>query len=438
MGKIFNMSQPEIKKLEIVKKVIEKRIYQREGAEILGIGLRHMQRLIENYRKHGVDGLISKQRGNKSNRELPQELKDLALSLIKKYYYDFKPTFATEKLNEIHKLSISKETVRKLMIEHELWIPRKQCTTRAYQPRYRRACIGELIQIDGSPHHWFENDDRQYSLLLAIDDATSKIMAAHFAPSESTLSYFKLLDNYIKDHGKPIAFYSDKHGIFRVNHKNRDQEINHLTQFGRALTELNIDIICANSPQAKGKVERAYSTLQERLPKEFRLRNIKDIDAANTFLPAYIEEYNRRFGKPAYNDKDMHRELLSHEKLDNIICWKEDRSVSQNLTFQYNKVLYLIDDNVDNRQLKGKRVTVHDFHDGHIELFCNNKPIEFTLFYDKLGELNSGEVVDNKRLDVVLEFAKKQQKKRQQQRSQRCPSQKHLGKNNPRINKKAG
>ncbi|WP_175759622.1 ISNCY family transposase, partial [Burkholderia ambifaria] len=197
------------------------------------------------------------------------------------------PTLACEKLRECHGIDLAAETVRTLMMASGLWIPRKQRPPKVYQPRNRRACLGELIQIDGSDHRWFEDRAPACTLLVFIDDATGRLMTLHFTANESTFSYFEALSKYLDSHGKPIAFYSDKASVFYVK-KRSETAGKGVTQFGRALYELNIDAFCANTSQAKGRVERANLTLQDRLVKELRLRGISTREAANAYAPSFI------------------------------------------------------------------------------------------------------------------------------------------------------
>jgi hypothetical protein len=203
--------------------------------------------------------LIHKARGRAANYQLSAGIRDYALELISQSYRDFGPTLAAEVLLEKHGLQVSRETLRKWMVEAGLWLSRRQRRT-FHQPRLRRECHGELIQIDGSEHRWFEERGAPCTLLVFIDDATSKIMQLRFVPSESTDSYFEILRGYLDVHGCPLAFYSDKHSVFRIN-KPEAKGGQGMTQFGRALAELNIEILCANSSQAKGRVERANRTL---------------------------------------------------------------------------------------------------------------------------------------------------------------------------------
>ncbi len=212
--------------------------------------------------------------------------------LIRTQYGDFGPTLAAEKLHERHEHRLSAETLRQWMIADGLWQPKSRKRARIHPRRPRRPCRGELVQIDGSPHDWFEGRGPRCTLIVFIDDAAGELMALRFAPAETTWAYMQTLQAYLNQHGRPVALYSDKHSIFRINHPEHEGE---LTQFSRALKTLDIAPIHANTPQAKGRVERANQTLQDRLVKEMRLRAISDIDTANTFLPAFIEHYNQRF-----------------------------------------------------------------------------------------------------------------------------------------------
>ena len=425
MGTFITMSKKELSRLEIIQKVTEKRLTQVQAATILGISARQVHRLVKSFEQDGPEGLISKHRGKPSNYQLPDEIKQTAIRIISEQYHDFGPTLAAEKLLEIHRISLSVETIRKLMVKAGLWKTRAQRRKRAYQPRYRRECYGELIQIDGSDHAWFEDRAPKCTLLVYIDDATSRLMALRFVQSESTFTYFETTKQYLLEHGKPVTFYSDKHSVFRTNKKG-ELGGDGVTQFGRALEDLNIDIICAETCQAKGRVERANKTLQDRLVKELRLQKISTIDAANAFMHTFIKDHNRRFGKAPLNNHNTHRPLQSHELLDEIFCWQEERTLSNNLTLQYNKIVYLIEDSVETRKLMRKRVTVHDFHDGSIKIKHQNKELPYST-YDRLQRVDQGKITDNKRLGTVLSLIKIKQDIRDEKRSASCPARQHLG-----------
>ena len=344
MDKILQMSSKELSRLAVMQKLEEKRMRQKQAARILGLSVRQVKRLLRAYRDHGAQGLVSKRRGRPSNNRLPEETTRQALSLLKGKYKGFGPTLACEKLVEIEGLQISVESVRQLMITEDLWKPRKARKVAVHQMRSRRACFGELVQIDGSPHDWFEGRAPACSLLVFIDDATGRLGQLSFVKSESFFSYAQATRAYFERHGKPFAFYSDKHGIFRVNQP-ASGTTDALTQFGRAMQQLDIQIICAHTPQAKGRVERAIQTLQDRLPKELRLRNISSWQDGNAFLPEFIHDFNQRFAVQPRSDLDAHRSLSTQDDLDRILTWQETRILSKNLTLQFRKTVYQIQTN---------------------------------------------------------------------------------------------
>jgi len=231
-----------------------------DACALIGLRRRQVFRLLRDLKQDGATSLLSKRRGKASNHRLPAEVRALALSLIRERYSDFGPTFAAEKLAELHGCPVSRETLRGWMIADGLWIDRRHRLGSPHQPRRRRECVGELMQIGGSEHAWFEDRGETCTLLAFADDATSRLMQMRFVASESTFDYFRTIRVYLETHGKPVALYSDKHGSFRVTAKDAVGG-DRITQFGRALIDLNIDFICANSPQAKGRIERAFGTL---------------------------------------------------------------------------------------------------------------------------------------------------------------------------------
>ena len=268
------MSERDLRRIDVLSEVLAERRTVVSAAAVLALSVRQTHRLLIAYRDGGGGSLVHKARGRSSNNRVNPGIQQYAIELVRSNYADFGPTLAAEMLAEKHALKVSRETLRKWMAEEGLWRSRKQRRS-FYQPRLRREAYGELIQIDGSEHRWFEDRAAPCSLLVFIDDATGKLMQLRFAPSESAFSYFEALRPYLDAHGCPVAFYSDKHSVFRVT--NSDAKGGQgMTQFGRALAELNIEIICANSSQAKGRVERVNRTLQDRLVKELRLAGICD------------------------------------------------------------------------------------------------------------------------------------------------------------------
>jgi len=307
------------------------------------------------------------------------------------------------------------------MTEAGIWMSRRERKKRLHQPRGRRDCFGELVQIDGSHHWWFENRGPKCALLVYIDDATGKLLHLRFAGSENTFDYLIATKTYLQELGKPISFYSDKHGVFRTTHGSELDRTSGLTQFGRALHELNIDIICANSPQAKGRVERANQTLQDRLVKELRLRGISTIEAANAYAAEFAADFNARFGKEPRNPKDMHRPLAAHENLDSAMCRKEFRTLSQALTLRYDKVLFILDPTDQAKRLAGKKIIVCDYPDGRLEITHEGAALPYRTF-DKLRSVHRSEIVENKRLDEALLMVAEMQADRKLTRSQHGPS----------------
>lgn len=404
MDELLTMSKTELSRLAIMKQVEEKRLGQKEAAEMLGISERHVRRLLQAYREAGARGLVSRRRGQPSNHQLKPEIKQKAIDLLHSRYTDFGPTLAQEKLSEIHGLKISRESVRHLMIAEELWKPRKVKRQTVHQMRPRRACRGELVQIDGSPHAWFEERGAVCSLLVYIDDATGELMELFFTPAESTFSYFAATRRYLAQHGIPSAFYSDKHGIFRVNAKHALSGSG-MTQFGRAMQDLDIEIICANTPQAKGRVERANLTLQDRLVKELRLQEVSTIAAANAFAPEYLDDFNRRFAVQPRSQHDAHRPLLfAADELDLIFSHQEPRILSKNLTLQYKKVVYQIQTTRPPYALRKAQVMVCENAQGEIAMLYKGKPLSYAIFHKQQRQ---AEVLTSKDLAPHLQQKKK-------------------------------
>ncbi|MBO4154581.1 ISNCY family transposase [Enterobacter kobei] len=413
-------SMNDVNRLRILQDVIDRRLTTRLAPSRLEISDRHCRRLLERYCEHGPLSLVNRRRGQPGNRQLMPGLAERALRIIRERYADFGPTLACEKLAEVHGLYLAKETVRKLMTQVGLWIPRKLRPPRVHQPRPRRACTGELIQIDGCEHRWFEDRGPACTLLVYVDDATSRLMQLLFVSSESTFTYFEATRGYLERYGKPLAFYSDKASVFRINNKNATGGDGY-TQFGRAMHELNIQTICANTSSAKGRVERVHLTLQDRLVKELRLRGISSVDAANHFADEFMTDYNRRFAKAPRHDFDVHRPLENDDDLSAFFTWREQRRVSKSLTVQYDKVLYLIEDNELSRRSIGKYIEVWHYPDGRKELRLNGVVLPYST-YDRLQEIDQGAIVDNKRLGRTLEFIKLVQDKRDNNRSQALPA----------------
>ena len=399
MRELQTMSKQELSRLEVLQRLEEKRMKQHEAAEQLGVSVRQVKRLLRIYRQEGIAGLVSKRRGKPSNNRLAVEVKQQALGLIGERYADFGPKLAHEKLTEVHELELSVESVRQLMMAAELWQPRRAKRPVVHQMRARRAGLGELVQLDGSPHDWFEGRAPACTLLVFIDDASGRLLELYFTPQESMFNYCEAVRRYVRRHGKPLAFYSDKHGIFRVNMKNAVSGSG-LTQFGRAMQELDIQIICANTPQqAKGRVERANQTLQDRLVKELRLLGISSMEAGNAYVPEFMADFNRRFAVVPQNPQDAHRPLLPGDDLDRILTWQETRTLSKNLTLQYQKVVYQIQTTRPTYALRSAQVTVCENAQGEITILYKGNALDYTVYHK---QQHQAEVVSSKSIDQKL------------------------------------
>ncbi len=409
------MSSKELDRLAIMRRVVEGRLTQAKAAKFIGLSERQVRRLCAAFEERGPAGLVSGKRGLPSNRRLPEELRSQAIEIVRERYPDFGPTLACEKLLELHDLRVSKETLRVWLIGAGIWIPRRERIRTAHQPRHRRECLGELVQIDGCEHAWFEERGTVCSLLVYVDDATGRLMELRFVEVESAFDYFASTRAYIGRHGKPVAFYSDKHSIFRVNQEGSTGRAEGVTQFGRALTELNIDIICANSPQAKGRVERMNKTLQDRLVKELRLRGISTMETGNAFLPEFMVDYNQRFGRTPKNGHDAHRPLRNDEDLSHIFSWQEERTMSRNLVVHFKRVTYLVEPGPETLPFGGKRVRIFEWEDGRVEIRCEGRLLPASPF-DKNRCVDQGAIVENKRLGAVLSVMQASQLQRDQAR----------------------
>ena len=399
------MSSKELGRVSVLRDVDADRLTAADAASALGVSVRQVFRLLKVFRSAGASALASRRRGRPSNRRYPAALRAQAIATIRERYADFGPTLAAEKLAEVHELRLGRETVRRWMAAAGLWVPRKERLRRIHQPRHRRDCLGELVQVDGCEHHWFEDRELPCTLLVFVDDATSRLMHLRFVPSESTFAYLRAARSYVETHGRPIAFYSDKHTVFRAAGASRDGGP---TQFGRAMRELNVEVICADSPQAKGRVERAHKTLQDRLVKELRLAGISTIEAANAFLPAFMADYNARFAKEPRLAKDLHRPAPGAADLDEIMTVREERTVSASLTLHYDKMLILLQPTEAARGLAQQRVTVVNYPDGRFAIRHNGLDLPFRIF-DKLGKVDQAAIVENKRLGTVLAHIRERQ-----------------------------
>ena len=367
------MTPEELNRKTVIEQAIEKRVTQKEGASRLGISERHIRRLLKSYRQVGDIGLVSGHRGKPGNRKLGEEKRQVIEVFMEDPIFDeFGPTLLKEKLEEYKGIVICKETMRQVMIaggRHHPKIKKKQKMHLERERRYRR---GELVQIDGSYHPWLESRGPKGCLLLFVDDATSAVLAAEFVDHESFFAYAGLCKSYFRSTGLPVAFYSDRFSVFRANSTNSIQK-DVITQFNRVLDRLGIQLICANSPQAKGRVERANQTFQDRLVKELRLQQINTYQEANSYLPEFIQFYNRKFAVQPRSTGDVHAALDPTIDLDFLFSIHDFRIISKNLQIQFDNVIYLIITDRPAQHLSGREVLVIQNAGGVMSAYLNQQ-----------------------------------------------------------------
>ncbi len=378
-NRTLTMSIKEINRCEILKMANEKQVTQREGAKRIGVTERHFRRLLHNYRESGPEGIISGHRGKISANRISKEKEEKILNRLKEDYQGFGPTLASEKLLERDGIKVSKETVRQIMITSGLHKPKPRKKEKVRQLRQRRPRRGELVQIDGSYHAWLEDRAEKACLLLFVDDATSEILAAEFVDHESFWSYAALCKRYFRQYGLPEAFYTDRFSVFRVNQTNVTTTAAQ-TMFEQAMSALGIELICASSPQAKGRVERANQTLQDRLVKEMRLEKIDDYQQANAYLATFIPAYNQKFAVQPADLIDSHEPLRPENDLEWIFTKQTKRKLSKDLQFQYDRVIYQIQTGRPVYALKDREITVLENEHGKIKVFLGQTHLEFKRF----------------------------------------------------------
>jgi transposase len=374
------MNGQERDRSHVVRLAAEHHLSQQEGAERLGIGVRQFKRLVRAWRQDGAAGLVSRQRGRASHNRMAGALRSRILTLLAEKYEDFGPTLAAEKLLELDGISVSRETIRQLQIGARLWKPKRRRARRVFQTRERRPRFGELIQIDGSPHAWFEGRGPRCTLIVFIDDATSRLIGLRFVPSETTRAYLETLRELVLTHGRPLALYSDRHGIFRVNAKEAESG-DGKTEFGRVVERLDIASIQASTPQAKGRVERSNQTLQDRLVKEMRLRNISSIEAGNAYSASFIAFWNERFAVPPRDAKPAHRPWTgTAEALDDALARREERTLSKALTFSSAGTKYCVKTDGPGTALRGARVILYHFVAGGMAVHYKDRVLGVTAY----------------------------------------------------------
>jgi len=375
MQELLTMSRKELNRLPVIESVINRKMTQIEAASRLSISDRQIRRVVSNFISSGPAGLIHRLRGRPSNHQLPQELKDRAAALVREKYFDFGPTLAAEKLEEIDNVKIGKNVLRLEMIKAGLWQAKKR-KAKHREWRQRKEHFGELVQFDGSHHDWFEGRGEKAVLLASRDDANN-LVSAGFYQFEGTMPVFDFWLRYIGNNGKPKAIYLDNHGTYKVNQKVALDEKT-LTQFGRACQELNIELINAKSPQAKGRIENLFGTLQDRLVKELRLKNISTISEANAFLQEkFLPKFNQRFGKQAKKKANFHQPLIVNDDLVKSFSIKSERAINNDFTISFKNCWYQLEERQPKLVLPRSKVTIEEQLDGNLIIEQEGKILNY-------------------------------------------------------------
>jgi len=371
---IIMIRQKELKRLHVIHRVLRGEIRQSEASDILSISERQIRRIVKRIRREGDSGIIHKSRGKESHRKLPKKARDIVVDLYQQKYQGFGPTLFSEKLEDVEGIQISDETTRKILIEAGVWeVNRRRRSHRQW--RKRKGHMGEMVQMDGSHHDWFEARGPECVLMAYIDDATNRVYC-RFYNHEGTIPAMDSFKRYITKYGIPMSIYFDRHTTYKSTAKPTiEEEISGeepLSEFGRALEELGVERIYANSPQAKGRIERLFRTLQDRLIKEMRLKGIGSVEEANRFLERYLPKHNEKFSLKADKAEDFHIPVPDGIDLDAILCIKTERKVRNDNTISYNKELYQIEE-----VMSGKTVTVTERIDGKVCILYQGRSLKF-------------------------------------------------------------
>ena len=368
------VGQRELKRLHVVQKVLGREIGQGEAAELLCLSSRQIRRIVKRVRAEGEKGVLHRSRGRRSNRRISGKIREKVVKLYRAQYCDFGPMLASEKLQERDGVRVNDETLRLWLLESGDW-KKSRKRRRHRRWRQRKQHFGEMVQLDGSHHDWFEGRGPWCVLMGYIDDATGKVFG-RFYDYEGTLPAMDSFKRYLGKHGLPMSLYLDRHTTYKSTAKpSIEDELSNtmpLSEFERALKELGVRVIHAHSPQAKGRVERLFGTLQDRLVKEMRLKGIKTIEQGNEFLKDYLSVYNKRFSVVPMERTNVHRPLPAGVNLDTILCIKTPRGLRNDFTVAHNKKLYQIQD-----KTKATKVEVQDWIDGSIKIFYQNQALRF-------------------------------------------------------------
>ena len=384
----ITMTIMESERYDIVKQLINKEINGTQAARKLGLSVRQIKRIKKRVLKYGIEGVIHKSRGKVSNRKLDDCIKKEIISIIENNYHDFSSQMTFEKLNEIHNIKVSYPTVRRIRISEGFSkIKKRKINKKHYSQRPRKEYYGELEQFDGSYHNWLEGRctdeglEKEQCLLLAVDDATSRPTHAKLAKNESTYEVFTFWKEYLKKCGKPLNIYLDRFSTYKINHKNAKDNKELKTQFERGMTELDINVIFANSAQAKGRVERMNGTFQDRLIKEMRLAGINNVKDANEFIEKFfIPMFNKKFSVVPKKQGDIHKKLI--EDTEHMLCIKNQRIVRNDFVVQYKNRYFQLDEIQPTTVYKKDKLIIEE-HKNEIYITKKDKYLNFKELHEK-------------------------------------------------------
>lgn len=379
---LITMTQKELLRYDVIKNLIGNKINGTEASKQLSLSVRHVKRLKAKVKEKGIEGVIHGSRNQEGNNKIDAEIVKFAKEQLNDKYSDFGPTFASEKLDENHHIKLSKETIRQIMITEKLWKPRtRRKPKQRHVWRARKEYYGEMEQFDGSYHRWLENRNEELCLLLSIDDARGEITHAKFDLNESTLAVFNFWREYIKKNGLPISAYLDKFSTYKVNHKNAVDNKDMITQFQRAANQLGIKLITAHSPEAKGRVERVFATLQDRLVKELRLASISTREKANEFLKEYIPKFNQQFAVAPARKKNLHRQLNkeTEKKLPQILSVQDKRKVNNDYTIMFKGQYFQLNEEQPTTVYKKDAVIIEKHIDNTIKINLRGKYLNYKI-----------------------------------------------------------
>ena len=401
----LTMTNREINRHSIIKKLLDREINGTTAADLLKLSVRHIKRLKAKVKQFGPKALIHASRGKPSNRRMPDKEREAIAEILKQKYPDFKPSFATEKLSENHNIKRDPKTIRTIMIEEDLWRPRKKKKQEYHSWRKRKPCYGEMEQFDGSYHRWAEDRSEEWCLLASIDDATGIPTKAKFDTDEGIFPVFKFWKEYVKEHGKPRSIYLDKFSTYKMNQRAAIENHETQTQFQRAMNQLGIEPITAHSPQAKGRIERMFNTFQDRLVKELRLKNISTITEANTFLEEeFLPNYKTKYSVEPELKTNLHYPLNQKEKsrLDSIFSKQTTRLVRNDFTISFKNQWYQLAKEQPATIRKQETISVEEWLDGTIHFSIRDKYLNAKVITERPQKMEKTEwVIPAKKRDYT-------------------------------------